>query len=50
MRELKLTHELINNIDDYLKATRLLVDCLPLAMVSDRTGIEDQLLLPAPHE
>ncbi|MCP4360305.1 MAG: hypothetical protein GY796_20045, partial [Chloroflexi bacterium] len=31
----------------YVKATRLLVDCLPLAMVSDRAGIEDQLLLPA---
>ncbi|MCO5193343.1 MAG: hypothetical protein M9930_08635 [Anaerolineae bacterium] len=31
---------------DYLNATNLLVDCLKLAVVSDRTAIEDRLLLP----
>ena len=33
---------------DYLKATRLLVDCLPLAKVRDRMGIKDRLLMPPP--
>lgn len=32
--------------DAYIKTTQLLVDCLPLAIVSDRVAIEDQLLLP----
>lgn len=31
----------------YLDGTSLLLDCLELAMVSDRAGIEEQLLLPA---
>ncbi len=31
---------------DYLNATNLLVDCLKLAVVTDRTAIEDRLLLP----
>ena len=31
----------------YLKGTTLLIDCLQLAAVSDRAGIEERLLLPA---
>ena len=31
---------------DYLRATGLLVECLPLAMVRDRVRIEEQLLRP----
>ena len=30
----------------YLEANLLLIDCLNLARVSDRMGIEDDLLLP----
>lgn len=33
-------------VANYLEANQLLVDCLQLAVVSDRAGIEAGLLLP----
>jgi hypothetical protein len=33
-------------LSDYLATTHLLVECLKLAYVTDRTAIEERLLLP----
>jgi hypothetical protein len=41
-----LSEEQFNTWVLYLKANRLLVDCLKIAYVRDREAIEDQLLLP----
>lgn len=38
--------EQARHLRDYLSATVLLVECLDLAMATDRAAIEDTLLLP----
>jgi hypothetical protein len=43
---LQINNEQWKLLFDYLGATNLLVDCLKLAVVTDRTAIEDRLLLP----
>jgi hypothetical protein len=42
----RLTSQQYDDITDYLEACLLLVECLNLASVSNRAGIEAQLLLP----
>ena len=44
--EWDLSWEDYNQLDAYLRANRLLVECLQLAVVTDRQAIEDRLLLP----
>ncbi len=47
--EWHLSVEQIKRLNTYLQANQLLVECLNLAYVSNRTAIENGLLLP-PHE
>jgi hypothetical protein len=46
IKDYEFTKEQAENISQYLKATKLLQDCLAVAYVSDRKAIEDRLLLP----
>jgi hypothetical protein len=46
--EWELSLEQAKRFADYLQASKLLLDCLQLASVADRTAIEERLLLPPP--
>jgi hypothetical protein len=46
MDDYKFTTEEAEKVEQYLYGTKLLVDCLEVAYVSDREGIEDRLLRP----
>ncbi len=47
IEDYEFTTEEFQHVNKYLEATILLHDCLKVAYVSDRAGIEDQLLQPA---
>ncbi len=49
-KKYEFTKEQAEYIASYLKASKLLVDCLTNACVSDREGIMDRLLLPPKDE
>jgi len=48
--KLELTNEQQKNVLTYFIACRLLIDCLSLAVVSDRAAIESRMLLPPTRE
>ena len=47
INSLNWSKDFASNINNYLQANQLLVDCLELAFVSDKQSILDQLALPA---
>jgi len=53
IEEYEFTKEEAQQVNKYLEATKLLLDCLKVAYVSDRAAIEDRLLRPVeshPHK
>jgi len=42
----KFTPEQAKNLEQYLYATKLAVDCLEVAYISNREAIEERLLVP----
>ena len=47
VKSLNWDKKFTNNVKGYLKANKLLIDCLDLAFVSDKQSILDRLALPA---
>ena len=48
IEDYEFTEKEAEHVEQYLYATKLLIDCLEVAYVSDRNAIEERLLVPPP--